>query len=128
MARLSLRLLGGFVLRADGRARPLPLRKAQATLAYLALRAGRTHTPDPLTGLLWGDTQEKQARQSLRQTMVRLRRGLAGQRHPALVVQGDTVTLNPAAIEIDVLAFERLARRGTPEALDAAIALYQGPL
>jgi tetratricopeptide (TPR) repeat protein len=43
-------------------------------------------------------------------------------------VQGDTVALNPAEIEIDVVQFERLARRGTPEALDAAVALYHGPL
>jgi len=128
MARLGLRLLGGFLLRADARARPLAMRKAQATLAYLALRAGRPHTRDALTGLLWDETREKQARQNLRQTMVRLRRGLAGTHRPALVVQGDTVALNPAEIEIDVVQFERLARRGTPEALDAAVALYHGPL
>ena len=53
---------------------------------------------------------------------------LAGTRPAALVAQGDVVTLNPGAIEIDVVQFERLARRGTPEALDSAVALYHGPL
>jgi DNA-binding SARP family transcriptional activator len=127
MARLSLRLLGGFLLRADGRPRPLPARKAQALLAYLAVRGGRAHARATLTGLLWADAGERQARQSLRQTMVRLRRAL-GERPRALVAQGDTVTLTPAALEVDVTAFEQLVRRGTAEALETAVALYQGPL
>jgi DNA-binding SARP family transcriptional activator len=52
MPRLRLSLLGGFLLRADARARALPARKAQALLAYLALRLGRAHARDALTGLL----------------------------------------------------------------------------
>src|SRR5438045_1406927 len=104
-ARLSLRLLGGFLLRGDTRPRPLPVRKAQALLAYLALRAGRTHPRDALTDLLWSDAAGKQSRQSLRQIMVRLRRVLAGAHRAALLTQGDTVTLNPGAIEIDVVQF-----------------------
>src|SRR5207247_6100453 len=55
-------------------------------------------------------------------------RVLAGAHRTALLIQGDTVTLNPAVIDVDVARFERLVRRGTPEALDAAVALYQGPL
>ncbi|HKZ04738.1 MAG TPA: BTAD domain-containing putative transcriptional regulator, partial [Methylomirabilota bacterium] len=127
MARIGLRLLGGFLLRADGRPRPLPARKAQALLAYLAVRGGRAHAREALTALFWADAGERQARQSLRQIMVRLRRALAGSRR-ALVVQGDTVTLHPTALDVDVATFERLLRRGTPEALEAAVALYQGPL
>ena len=127
MAKLGLRLLGGFLLHADARPRALPARKAQALLAYLAVRAGRAHARETLTGLLWADVGERQARQSLRQTMVRLRRALAGGPR-ALVTQGDTVTLNPAALELDVTAFERLVKRGTPEALESAVALYHGPL
>src|SRR3954467_15930813 len=117
-ARLSLRLLGGFLLRAEARPRPLPVRKAQALLAYLALRAGRAHTREALTELLWGGAAGKQSRQSLRQIMVRLRRVLAGAHKAALLTQGDTVTLNPSAIEVDVVQFERLVRRGTPDALE----------
>jgi len=127
MAKLGLRLLGGFLLQADARPRALPARKAQALLAYLAVRAGRAHARETLTGLLWGDVGERQARQSLRQTMVRLRRALAGSPR-ALVAQGDTVTLNPGALDVDVAAFERLVKRGTPEALESAVALYHGPL
>ena len=124
MARLTLKLLGGFLLRADDRPRALPARKAQALLAYLAVRAGRAHARETLTGLLWGDVGQRQARQSLRQTMVRLRRVLAANPR-ALLAQGDTVTLTPAALDLDVSAFERLVRRGTPEALESAVALYR---
>ena len=42
MAKIGLRLLGGFLLH-DARPRALPARKAQALLAYLAMRAGRAH-------------------------------------------------------------------------------------
>jgi DNA-binding SARP family transcriptional activator len=101
MARLTLKLLGGFLLRADDRPRALPARKAQALLAYLAVRAGRAHARETLTALLWGDVGERQARQSLRQTMVRLRRVLAANPR-ALLAQGDTVTLTPAALDLDV--------------------------
>src|SRR5216684_2927024 len=105
-AQLSLRLLGGFLLLADARPRPLPVRKAQALLAYLALRAGRGHARDALTDLLWSGTAGKQARQSLRQIMVRLRRVLAGAHRTALLTQGDTITVNPAAIDVDAVRFE----------------------
>src|SRR4051812_14626495 len=128
MAQLSLRLFGGFLLRADTRPRPLAARKAQALLAYLALGAGRAHTRETLMHLLWTDTGDKQARQSLRQTIATLRRALGGARRPALVAQGDALSLNAAVIGIDVAEFERLVRRGTAEAVDAAVALYHGPL
>lgn len=128
MARISLSVLGGFVVRADGRPRTLPARKAQALLAYLAMRAGRAHARDGLTSLLWGGARDKLARQSLRQTIFCLRRALGAGRHPALVAQADTVTLNPGAVDVDVARFEHLVRRGTADALEAAAALYHGPL
>jgi DNA-binding SARP family transcriptional activator len=128
MVDLDLRLLGGFLLRADTRPRPLPVRKAQALLAYLALRAGRATGRETLMHLLWGDTRDRQARQSLRQTLVRVRRALSGSRRSAIVVQGDTITLNPSALRVDVAEFERLVRRGTADALEAATRLYPGPL
>src|SRR5262249_10635839 len=62
MARLHLELLGGFSARLeDGQPCTLPTRKARALLAYLALPAGRFHSRDKLTALLWGETPEAQA-------------------------------------------------------------------
>ncbi|MGH7373749.1 MAG: AfsR/SARP family transcriptional regulator, partial [Candidatus Rokuibacteriota bacterium] len=128
MAPLSLQLFGGFQLKRDARRLAVPARKAQALLAYLALSAGRLGRRDTLTALLWGNVPDRQARQSLRQTVSRLRKVFRSARSPGLVVEGETVSLDPTAIDIDVVAFERLLRRGTPAALEAAAALYRGPL
>ena len=120
--------LGGFQLRVDSRAVPLPAKKAQALLAYLALRPGRPHGRDTLMGLLWGEATEQRARHSLRQTVFHLRRVFRRARNAALVVRGDTIALKTAAVSVDALEFQRHLRRGTPAALEAALALYQGAL
>src|ERR1700704_6140839 len=128
MTQLSLQLFGGFQLRRDARRLAVPASKAQALLAYLALSAGRLGRRDTLTALLWGGVPDRQARQSLRQTVSRLRKVFRGARSPGLVVEGETVSLDPTAIDIDVVAFERLLRKGTPAALQGAAGLYRGPL
>jgi DNA-binding SARP family transcriptional activator len=82
MPRLRLKLLGGFELRtASGLAVEIASRKTRALLAYLALPAGRSHARDKLTGLLWSDRGDKQARDSLRQALSELGRALAAVRH-----------------------------------------------
>ena len=58
----SLRLLGRFRLEGPaGREIAVSARKAQALVAYLAIRPGETHTRDALIGLLWSDRGEQQA-------------------------------------------------------------------
>src|SRR5215471_72959 len=129
MARLALQLLGGFSLRSGPRpALSLGTRKAQALIAYLGVPPGRSHPRDKLASLLWGDTGNEQARQSFRQTLATLRRALPDTRPPILVVKRDTLALDPAAVQVDVLAFERLAAGTTAKALEQAAALYQGDL
>src|SRR5262245_2187913 len=128
MAHLGLRLLGGFELETDGRRLRLPSRKAQALLAYLALRPGRAHTREALTTLLWSDTAGTRARQSLRQTVLRVRRVFAAARNRGFVVEGEQVALDTAAVGVDVARFGRRWRQGTAESLQSAAALYQGPL
>jgi DNA-binding SARP family transcriptional activator/tetratricopeptide (TPR) repeat protein len=126
MASLQLTLLGGFQARiGSGPALPLRTRKAQALLAYLALSAGRAHPRDKLATLLWGNSPEGQARNSLRQALFALRRALpAG----GVRVEGDAVAVDPATVEVDVAAFERGVAEGTSAALEAAVPLYQGDL
>ena len=46
----------------------------------------------------------------------------------ALLIDGETVALNPAAVDVDVVEFERQVAEGTPAALDRAAALYRGEL
>ena len=127
MARLTLALLGGFQLRSESRALALPAKKAQALLAYLALRAGRPHSREMLMTLLWGETEDRQARQSLRQSVFLLRKVFATARNAGLVIHGGTIAIDRSAVDVDVARFERLVRKGTRAALEAAVDLYQGP-
>lgn len=127
MLPLRLNLLGGFEARL-GTGAPVTLarRKAQALLAYLALQPGQVLMRDKLAALLWGDSTDGQARHSLRQALLAIRQALPSAAGEILRVGTDTVTLNDAAVDVDVAAFERLVTRGTPEALGEACALYRG--
>src|SRR5499433_745180 len=128
MARLQLRLLGGFDLQAGpGQAVPIRLKKAQALLAYLACHPGQSCPRDKLATLLWPERDDRQARANLRKALFVLRPRLSLV-PPSLRLDEDTVTLDSAALDVDVLAFQRLARRADPEALQQAVDLYGGDL
>src|SRR4030095_7792538 len=113
MAHLELTLLGGFGARVDTRSLVFPSRKARALLAYLAVPTGRAHSRDKLAALLWGDTAEPQARNSLRQCLFGIRRVLVAHRVRALVVDGESVALDQAVVRVDVAVFYRLVAEGS---------------
>ena len=127
MGRLTLTLLGGFQGRLDsGATLRLRTRHAQALLAYLAMPCTRVHARDTLAPLLWGHLDQGAARGRLRQTLFTLRRALAGVDPPCLRVDGDTVVLNLAGIDVDAVRFEELVAQGSPDSLERAVGLYQG--
>src|SRR5919198_6593153 len=110
MARLKISLLGGFRVTSEGRPRlAVTRKKGQALLALLALRPGTGYPRDTLTALLWPDSSDEEARHSLRQELHELRRTLTSTRTRALIVDGERIALDPDAVEVDVLKFERLA-------------------
>src|SRR5438045_8414898 len=124
MARLKIWLLGGFRVESDARARvPVARKRGQALLALLALRPGPGYPREALTALLWPDSSDDEARHSLRQELHELRHVLATARSRALIVEGDRIALDPDAIEVDAVTFERLAADGSPEALRRAATL-----
>jgi DNA-binding SARP family transcriptional activator len=126
MSRLSLMLFGGFRAEVDGRPIALP-KKARALLAYLALSPG-PHSRTRLAALLWGASGDEQARNSLRQALYLIRRALAERRLDLLGHDADTVTLDLRALDVDALAFCRLAAQGSDDACASAVELYRGPL
>jgi TolB-like protein/Tfp pilus assembly protein PilF len=129
MAPLHLKLLGGFSAHESrGRAIDVSGRKNQALLAYLVLNPGRKITREKLLGLLWGERAEAQARASLRQALAVLRRDLEEIEPDALMLEGDSVGVEPAAIATDVTRFERLASSDAAEDLREAARLYEGDL
>jgi len=127
MPRLTLSLLGGFRGRVASGSLALPTRKTQALLAFLSLAPGRAHSRDRLASLLWGGVPEPQARRSLRQSLFALRKAV-GADPPALLIDGETVAVDPAEVEVDVVEFERRLAESTPAALERAIGLYRGEL
>jgi DNA-binding SARP family transcriptional activator len=129
MGQLSLSLLGGFEARiGPGPPFPVPTKKAQALLAYLALTPGQLHPRDKLAALLWGDTTPGTARNALRQTLFVLRRALGALEGEVFQMTGDAITLAPDAVQTDTAAFERAVSEGTPAALEQAVGLYRGDL
>ena len=129
MERVTLTLFGGFRARLGaGDAIVLRTRKARALLAYLGLRVGRACPREALTALLWGDVPEHQARHSLRQALMDLRRALPNGKLPTVLVEGDNLVLNPRRVDVDVAAFEQLASQERQKALEQAATLYTGDL
>ena len=130
MKQLVVRLLGAFNVGrgAAGVTVAIRSRKARALLAYLALRPGQSFPRDSLTALLWPDVTDAHARQSLRQALVGLRRVFTRSKAPALVIDGDTVALDPSRIDVDVARLERLVANANRPRLEQAAALYRGDL
>jgi len=129
MGVLHLKLLGGFEAKLESGAQiEIPTRKAQAVLAYLALQPGKALSRDKLASLLWSDRGDKQAHGSLRQALTVLRKALETVDPPPLVVDRGSVAIEPGAIEVDAVAFDRLVAGSASGDLEAATALYQGDL
>ncbi len=108
-AAVRLHLFGGFRLEdAKGEAITIPLRKAEGLLAYLAMAPGKTATREKLATLLWGESDQHRARQSLRQALFALTRAFAQAEVSALRLESQMVSLNPNSIWVDVGEFETL--------------------
>lgn len=78
-------------------------RKPLILLAYLARRMPRAAARTELATLVWGERDEARARQSLRQALLELHRGLGQQ----LIVTNDAVRLETGALSLDANEFER---------------------
>lgn len=129
MGSLRLKLLGSFeARRASGEILEIAGKKNQALLAFVGLRPGKFLPREKLVNLLWSDRGEAQARNSLRQALVTLRRDLQGIEPAPLLFERDTIAGDAAAIATDVAEFEELAAAGTTDALRQAARLYEGDL
>ena len=124
---LSLKLLGPFQIE-DPPGLELGTRKIEALVAFLALPAGRLRHRSELTQLLWGSRDEAHARHSLSQALSSLRKTLARAEINALVVEGDRVGFDPAAVMTDVARLNALLEDDSPDALAALSELWRGDL
>lgn len=129
MTALRLELLGDLQIRAaDGALAVISAKKAQALLAFLAVKPAQRVSREKIAALLWSSTGPDQARQSLRQTLSMLRKELTttlGDSH-ALLDDNDLLGVDETVIACDVAEFESLAASGGEAALKTAAALYRG--
>jgi DNA-binding SARP family transcriptional activator len=113
----ELRLLGPLALAIEGRELHRLPRKADALLALLALQPGRPITREAVADFLWTDRGPAQARHSLRQTLLVLRRNLGGD---LILAEGDCLVIPPGTLAVDAIEFEARAASTDREVLGAA--------
>ncbi len=123
MAEVELTLLGGFRVRAAERSVDIPARKTKALLAYLSLQPSQEFQRDKLAALLWEESSDAQARQSLRQALSELRKVLPS---ASLHATTDTVTLDAGYVDTDVRIFQELAESEDTAEREHALSLYGG--
>jgi TolB-like protein/DNA-binding SARP family transcriptional activator/Tfp pilus assembly protein PilF len=129
VAKLEISLFGGFGVRYGKDQRiELSGRKDCALLGYLAVSPGVSFSREKLATLLWGNSGDRQARDSLKQSLLRLRRSFSQASTMPLVTNRQSVTLDRDSATVDVGVFEQLLGDATTEALERAIGLYRGDL
>src|SRR5688572_18153404 len=102
MGLLRLAFLGTPEVDHSDRVITFPTRKALALLAYLAVEGGR-HTREAIAALFWPESDEEQARGSLRYTLTALR-GALGEANdvPHVVADRGGLGFNTSAsVELD---------------------------
>ena len=137
MARLEVRLLGGFEVVLDGReVTEFESATDQALFSRLAAVPGRAISRPVLGELLWPERPEGRALGNLRHSLAALRRAIGDGEadRPALVTSPAGIAFDPGAdATVDVVEFRRLATTdpssvGAVAAWEAAVALRDGPL
>ena len=116
---LTLRTLGQLELRDGDRLLLTGRRKPLALVTYLARQHGRSCSRESLATLLWGQSADASARQSLRQALSELRQALG----TALDADGPNIHLDEHALRVDSNEFEQCAAAGN---LNAAVTLWSG--
>src|SRR5438874_8436793 len=116
---LRIRLFGPFQVTVSEQALPpLRSRKGQWLLALLALRAGAAVERGWLAGTLWPESSEAQAFNSLRVTLADLRQALGEAAGRLEAPTPQTLRLDLAGAEVDLLGFDRAIARRDPASLE----------
>ncbi|MDH3236792.1 MAG: adenylate cyclase, partial [Alphaproteobacteria bacterium] len=125
---LEITLLGGFAVKANGVPLALPTRKAEALLAFLALKPGVARRRERIAATLWPRSGEAQARGSLRQTLTTIRKTLQPAGVAGIISDGDTLHLDPEGVSVDAARLETALADGSTAELARAAELYAGDL
>jgi TolB-like protein/two-component SAPR family response regulator/cytochrome c-type biogenesis protein CcmH/NrfG len=125
-AGLRICLLGPVTIEIDGIPVVIASKKARALLGYLVQRSGTDVARSTITGLLWSERGEEQARASLRQTLSELRSALAKSDRQTINASNDSVAWAEGSARIDVKELESKAGSEDHGALREAALLIRG--
>lgn len=121
---LLIGVLGPLVIENDQRRLGKLPRKARAMMAYLAAQGGRPVSRERLSDLLWPYQGSDQARHSLRNCLLELRKTLGQSAGRYLAAEFANCRLQD--VETDVDRFEQLSRSKDRSELATAAELYRG--
>src|SRR5215472_10506878 len=121
---LSIGMLGTLVIESDNRRLGKVPKKARALLAYLAAQGGQAVSRERLADLLWPYQGSQQARHSLRNCLLELRKALGRNASVHLVTDFANCRLKDVLTDLD--EFEQASRSRQRADLRAAADLYRG--
>lgn len=123
---LKITLLGQFSLRIEDKPVELTSRPAQTLLAYLLLNRSANHRRERLAGLMWPDSSESSARQSLRNALYQLRQAIGDD---YLLADKSSLAFNEAAPHsLDVTLLKSEPVSDDPDELMPVLSVYEGDL
>jgi DNA-binding SARP family transcriptional activator len=126
---LSIRVLGPLeVTSATGRQLAIAGRKSHALLGYISAQPQCRESRDKLAALLWGDRFQDQARHSLRQAILRLRKQLNFNGHDFVNAGARDLALSADSVDVDLARLLRLSQSDNAADLQQAAVLCQGEL
>lgn len=115
--KLELTLIGGFTARIGSREVFENQTASRNFLSYLALAPKMTETRSKLATFLWENSDETRSRRNLRQQLFRIRSEL-GTDWPGLIIQRETVGLDPKYVKSDAAEINNTLRAGhVPESI-----------
>src|SRR6516164_133111 len=121
---LTIGLLGALVIESDDcRLGKVP-KKARALLGFLAAQGGQAVSRERLADLLWPYQGSDQARHSLRNCLLELRKALGPQTGAYLIADFASCRVQDTIVDLD--RFERLSRSRQRAELQTAADLYRG--
>src|SRR6266700_3747773 len=121
---LAIGILGPLVIESDDFSLGKLPKKARALLAYLAAQGGQPVSRERLADLLWPYQGSEQARHSLRNCLLELRK--ARGTGAALHLVADFVNCRIQDTVVDLDRFEQLSRSQQRSELQMAAGLYRG--
>src|SRR5215469_13440580 len=121
---LLISLLGPLVIEHNHQRMGKLPRKARALMAYLAAQNGSPVSRERLADLLWPYQGSDQARHSLRNCLLELRKALGEDAGPYLMADFASCRVQDTIVDLD--RFERLSRSRDRSELQTAAALYRG--